>query len=120
VGKAIFYFYLFTIGLSFIISNINAISTLRKRFSPWTGEAENEWGYGQVLALALVLMPGLEFVAACYRGCSFCMLVGRAANCELHGVVEVLENKTMRGTNIMHRPRQEEMEMVSQGVQRAA
>jgi len=67
VGKAMFYFYLFAIGLSFIISNIKAMSELRKRFSPWTGDVENEWGYGQVLALALVLMPALEYAAACFR-----------------------------------------------------
>ena len=67
VGKALFYVYLFAIGLSFIISNIKAMSELRKRFGPWTGDVENEWGYGQVLALALVLMPTLEFAAACFR-----------------------------------------------------
>ena len=73
VGKAMFYFYLFAIGLSFIISNIKAMSQLRKRFSPFTGDVENEWGYGQVLALALVLMPALEFAAACFRGFLFCI-----------------------------------------------
>ena len=68
-----FYVYLFAIGLSFIISNIKAMSQLRKRFSPFTGDVENEWGYGQVLALALVLMPALEFAAACFHGFPFCI-----------------------------------------------
>ena len=73
IGKAIFYMYLFTIGLFFIISNIKAMRQLREQFSPWTGDVENEWGYGQVLALAFVLMPTLEFVAACIRKLSFAL-----------------------------------------------
>ncbi|KAK0620587.1 hypothetical protein B0T14DRAFT_497089 [Immersiella caudata] len=65
--RAMYYFYLVTIGLSFIISNIQTMRRMRERFSHRVGDVENEWGYGQVLALALVLMPAVEFAAACFR-----------------------------------------------------
>jgi len=63
-------YYLFILwGFGLIVTNIKWLRELRGRFIPYTGQVENEWGYGQVLAMAILIAPSFEFAAAMY--CKF-------------------------------------------------
>lgn len=70
VAKALCLYFPLSLGIVSLIyvgKTIKAIVELRKAFEPYLGEKENEWGYGQVLTMALLIPLFSEYIAGTFR-----------------------------------------------------